>query len=129
MIFLCLGNSKASLVSSGQISYARLHIVMKIRFEFKHAIGKSLESRFPDVQFVRQNPSFLNPENRRHFKSNIVAVIQRFYKERIQFSTAKMQYFAYRNDDSLEYLYLNSGKSANVFFQKLSKMPEYDQFG
>ena len=40
-----------------------------------------------------------------------------------------MQYSAYRNDDSLEYLYLNSGKSADVFFHKLSKMPEYDQFG
>ena len=40
-----------------------------------------------------------------------------------------MQYSAYRNDDSLEHLYLNSGKSADVLFHKLSKMPENDQFG
>ena len=71
----------------------------------------------------------MNPENRRHSKCDIEAVIQRFCKERIQSLTAKMQYSAYRNDDSLEYLYLNSGKSADVFFHKLSKMPEYDQFG
>ena len=71
---------KGQSVSSGQISYARLHTVMKNCFEFKHAIGKSLESRIPDLQFVLQNPSFLNPENRRHSKCNIEAVIQRFCK-------------------------------------------------
>ena len=43
---------KGQFVSRGQISYARLHIVMKNCFEFKHAIGKSLESWFPDLQFV-----------------------------------------------------------------------------
>ena len=59
---------KDQSVSSGQLSSARLHVVMKNCFDFTMAIGKSLDYRFPEMQFVLQNLSFLNPENRRHSK-------------------------------------------------------------
>ena len=63
MIYLSLGSSKP-IVSSRQVPYARLHTVMKNCFEFIHAIGMYLQSRFPDLQFDLQNLSFFNPENR-----------------------------------------------------------------
>ena len=80
-------------------------------------------------RFVLQNLSFLNPENRKHSKCNIEAVIIRFCKERVEITTAKLQYSAYRNDDSLDFLFLNSSKRADIFFLQLSKMPECIQFG
>ena len=71
-----------------QDEYIRIDIV-DIDYDIS-VFRQSLESRFPDLQFVLQNLIFLNPENRRHSKCNIEAVIQRFCKERIQSSTAKM---------------------------------------
>ena len=65
------------------------------------------------MRFVLQNLSFLNPENRKHSKCNIEAIINRFCKE---ITTAKLQYSAYRNDDSLEFLFLNSRQRADIFF-------------
>ena len=44
--------------------------------------------------------------------------------EYLDVTTAKMQYSAYRNDGSLNYLFLNSNKHPEMFFHQLSKAPE-----
>ena len=95
---------KDQSVASGQLSHARLHVVMKNCFDFTSSIGNSLNHRFPEMRFVLQNLSFLNPENRKHSKCNIEAVINRFCKERVEITTAKLQYSAYRNDESLDFV-------------------------
>ena len=38
-------------------------------------------------------------------------------------------YSVYRNDDSLDFLFLNCDKQPDTFFCKLLQMSEYDQFG
>ena len=49
---------KDKIISSGQLSYAQLHEVMKNIFNFTVAIDRSLDSRFPELDFVVQNVSF-----------------------------------------------------------------------
>ena len=89
--------------------------------------GKSLENWFPKMKFVLKNLSFLNPSNRKHSKCDIEAVVHKFCK--VEVETTKLQYSSYRNDDSLDFVFLNYDKHADVFFHQLSQMPEYSQFG
>ena len=72
---------KEQAVSSGQLSNAQLHLVKKNVFNFALAIGRSLESRFPEMNFVVRNLSFLCPTNRKHSRCD-----RQSYK-----STAKIQ--------------------------------------
>ena len=43
---------KEQAVSSGQLSWAQLHLVMKNVSNFTAAIGRSLKTRFPEMNFV-----------------------------------------------------------------------------
>ena len=120
---------KSQCISSGQLSHSRLHVVLQNCFDFTLAIGKSLENRFPEMKFVLKNLSFLNPSNRKHSKCDIEAVVHKFCSEKVEVQTTKLQYSSYRNDDSLDFVFLNCDKHADVFFHQLSQMPEYSQFG
>ena len=120
---------KEQSVSSGLLSPRQLHVVMKNVFSFTSAIGQSLETRFPEMEFVVQNLSFLCPENRKHCRCNIEAVVSKYCQGMVDATVAKMQYSVYRNDDSLKFLYLNCGKKPDAFFCKIAAMPEYNQFG
>ena len=120
---------KSQCISSGQLSHSRLHVVLQNCFDFTLAIGKSLENRFPEMKFVLKNLSFLNPSNRKHSKCDIEVVVHKFCSEKVEVQTTKLQYSSYRNDDSLDFVFLNCDKHADVFFHQLSQMPEYSQFG
>ena len=120
---------KEQSVSSGLLSPRQLHVVMKNVFSFTSAIGQSLETRFPEMEFVVQNLSFLCPENRKHCRCNIEAVVSKYCQGMVDATVAKMQYSVYRNDDSLKFLYLNCGKKPDAFFCKIAAMLEYNQFG
>ena len=117
---------KEQSVSGGLLSPVQLHDVMKNVFSFTCTIGRSLETRYPEMEFVVQNLSFLCPENRKHCRCDIEAVVMRYWQGMVN---AKMQYSVYRNDDSLDFLYLNSDKKPDAFFCKVAKMSEYNQFG
>ena len=86
-------------ISSGQLSYAELHEVMRNIFSFTSTIGKSLESRFPEMNFVLRNLSFLCSQNRKHCRCDIEAVVTKYCKDTVNVTTAKMQYNVYRNDE------------------------------
>ena len=111
---------KEQAVSSGQLSSAQLHQVMKNVFYFTVAIGRSLETRFPEMNFVAHKLSFPCPTNRKHSRCDIEAVIKKYCKDSVNVTTAKMQYSVYRNDESLTHLFINC---------EIAQMPEYDQFG
>jgi hypothetical protein len=70
------------------------------------------------MQFVLQNLAFLNPN---HPRCDIEAVV---CKEKVQIQTTIL-FCLQRNDDSLNFLSLNSGRWADVFFHQLSQMPDY----
>ena len=119
---------KEQAISSGQLSNAQLHQVMENVFNFTVAIGRSLESRFPEMNFVVRNLSFLCPTNRKHSRCDIEAVIKKYCKDSVNITTAKMQYSVYRNDESLTHLFINCEQQPDTFC-KIAQMPEYDQFG
>ena len=99
---------------------------------FTSTIGKSLEVRFPEMEFVVHNMSFLCPENRKHSRCDICRSSCEKYCDgimNVSRSTAKLQYNVYRNDDSLDFLFLNCDKQPDTFFCKLLQMSEHDQFG
>ena len=121
---------KDQSLSHGLLTPAQLHEIMKNVFDFTYTIGKSLEARFPEMEFVLQNLSFLCPENRKHCsRCDIEAVVMRYCKDMVNASTASMQFSVYRNDDSLDFLILNCDKRPDTFFCKIAQMSEYDQFG
>ena len=120
---------KQQCVPNGLLSPNELHVVMQNVFSFTSAIGHSLEDRFPEMDFVVQNLSFLSPENRKHCRCDIEAVVNKFCPGMVDSVFAKMQYTVYRNDDSLDFLYLNCERKPDLFFCRISKMTEYDQFG
>ena len=93
---------KDKVISSGQLSYAQLHEVMKNIFNFTVAIGRSLDSRFPELDFVVQNVSFLNPANRKYSKCDIEAVVRKYCRNSLNGPVAKRQYSVYRNDESMD---------------------------
>ena len=82
---------KEQSVSSGQLSHAQLHEVMHNIFSFTSTIGKSLEVRFPEMEFVVHNMSFLCPENRKHSRCDIEAVVTKYCEGMVNVSTAKLQ--------------------------------------
>ena len=103
---------KDKVISSGQLSYAQLHEVMKNTFNFTVAIGKSLDSRFPELDFVVQNVSFLNPANREYSKCDIEAVVRKYCRNSLNGPLTKRQYSVYRNDESMDYLFSAMWKAA-----------------
>ena len=94
-----------------------LHDVMKNVFSFTCTIGRSLETRFPEMEFVVRNLGFLCPENRKHCRCDIEAVVMRYCQGMVNATIAKMQYSVYRNDDSLDFLYLNCDKKPDAFLK------------
>ena len=98
-------------------------------FSFTSAIGQSLEARFPEMDFVVQNLSFLCLENRKHSRCDVEAVVEKYCQGMVDSAVAKMQHAVYRNDDSLDLLYLNYDKKPDTFFCKIAKISEYSQFG
>ena len=118
---------KDKVISSGQLSYAQLHEVMKNIFNFTVAMGRSLDSRFPELDFVVQNVSFLNPANRKY--CDIEAVVRKYCRNSLNGPVVKGQYSVYRNDESMDYLFLQCEKQPDTFFSRLTQMAEYDQFG
>jgi hypothetical protein len=64
-------------------------------FGFTSAIGHSLEARFPERDFVVQKFSFLCPENRKHCRCDIEAVVNKFCPGMVDSVVAKMQYSVY----------------------------------
>ena len=86
---------KEQSISRGHLSYAELHEVMRNIFSFTSAIGKSLESRFPEMNFVLRNLNFLCPQNRKHSRCDIEAVVTKYCKDTANVTTAKMQYNVY----------------------------------
>ena len=102
---------------------------MRNVFSFTSAIGYSLEARFPEMDFVVQNLSFLCPENRKHCRCNIEAVVNKYCPGMVDSAVAMTQYSVYRNDDSLDFLYLNCERKPDTFFCTIAKMSEYSQFG
>ena len=117
-------------ISNGLVSHAEVHEVMKNVFNFTAAIGTFLQMRFPEMDFVLQNLSFLCPTNRKHCSSsNIEAVITKYCNGMVNASVAKQQFSVYRNDDSLDFLLLNCDQQTDKFFATLAQMSEYDQFG
>lgn len=117
---------KEQTISNGLLVPSR---VMRNLFLFTTAIGHSLEARFPEMDFVVNNLSFLCPENRKHCRCDVEAVVTRYCQGAVDATVAKMQYSVYRNDDSLDFLYLNCDKKPDSFFCNIAKMSEYDQFG
>ena len=111
---------KEQAISSGQLSNAQLHEVMKNIFNFTVTIGRSLESRFPEMDFVVHNMSFLCPTNRKHSRCDIKAVIQKYCKDSVNVTTAKMRYSVYRNDESLTHLFINCEQQPDTFFCKIA---------
>ena len=81
---------KDQSISSGQLSYAQVHEVMKNVFNFSVAIGMSLESRFPELEFVVRNLSFLCPVNRKHSRCDIEAVVKKYCNGTVNVSEAKL---------------------------------------
>ena len=81
------------------------------------------------MDFVLRNLSFLCPQNRKDSRCDIEAVITKYCKDMVNVTPAKMQYNGYRNDESLDFLFLNYDKLPDIFFCKLAQMSEYDQFG
>lgn len=120
---------KEQAISSGQLSFGQLHEVMNNIFNFTAAIGRSLDARFPELDFVIKNLSFLCPANRKHSRCDIEAVVRRYCKNSVAAAVANRQYSVYRNDDSVDYVYLHCEKQPDTFFCRLAQMPEYDQFG
>ena len=56
---------KEQSVSCGQISNAQLRELLKNLLEYNVIVGKSLECRFPEMDSVLKNLSFLCPANRK----------------------------------------------------------------
>ena len=95
-------------ILNGLLSHAELHEVMKNVLNFTATIGSPLQKWFPEMDFVLQNLSCLCPTNRKHCSSsNIEALITEYFNGMVNPSVAKQQLRVYRNDDSLDFLFLN----------------------
>ncbi len=120
---------KNKVISSGQLSYAQLHEVMKNIFNFTVAISRSLDSRFPELDSGVQNVRFFNPANRKVSKCDIEAVVRKYCRNSLNGPVAKRQFSIYRNDESMDYLFLQCEKQPDTFFSRLTQIVEYGQFG
>ena len=64
------------------------------------------------MEFVVHNMSFLCPENRKHSRCDIEAVVTKYCEGMVNVSIAKLQYSVYRNDDLL---FLNCDKQLDMY--------------
>jgi hypothetical protein len=93
-----------SLLTERHLKQAKENMIAYI-----NAIATSLIERFPEMDFIIDNTSFLDPRVRQFQKANIAALVDRFNTGVLPFnfdvSVIATQYAMYQNDSSLDLSY------------------------
>ena len=96
-----------------------------------YTIASSLKSRFPEMGFIIENTSFLDPSLRQLHKANIPALVDRFNSNHDPFnfdsSLIATQYSMYCYDTSLDFAYEVSNKDHVKFWCELYETDEYKE--
>ena len=114
------------LIPASQMSHAK-----KTMYAYLLAVGKVIDSRFPELEFMTTNLSFIDPPQRKLRQCNIAAIIEKFDNgENIKFceTTITKQYRKYCYDRTLDFLYeVSSNRNPVSFFIKLSGDEDYSE--
>ena len=96
-----------------------------------NAVATSLIERFPEMDFVIENTSFLDPSLRKSQKANILNLIERFRNNSKPFdfdtSVISTQYAMYHNDSSLGLSYELCDKDQVKFWCELHESDDYKE--
>lgn len=114
------------LLTEKQLSDAK-----KAMYTYFIAISNSLNARFPELDFMTTNLSFIDPSQRKLYHCNMAVVIDKFDNgEGVHFckTTVTKQYRNYCNDTTLDFLYeVSSNSDPVLFFIKLYNDEEYSE--
>ena len=112
------------------ISERELNDITNTMVKYIVTVGMSLHERFPEMDFVIENTSFLDPSLRQLQKASIKLLTDRFHtgKESFVFDSSIIgsEYAMYRNDATLDLQYQKC-KSIIKFWCQLYETEEYKQ--
>ena len=108
-----------SLLSIRQIKAAQ-----KNMYNYIISVGKALERRFPDMDFVIGNTAFLDPSLRKLQQPDMQALVSKFPFE-VDASILSSQHRLYQNDSALDFQYELCSKDYVKFWCSLYKEEEY----
>ena len=118
--------SEHALVTEGDLEKAKKNMVSYI-----YTVATSLKNRFPEMEFVIANTSFIDPSVRHLHKADIASLVDRFNCNHDPFnfdrSVLATQYSMYCNDSSLDLAYEVCNKDPVKFWCGLYVSDEYNQ--
>ena len=101
----------------------------KSTYAYLLTLGKTIEQRFPELEFMTQHFSFIDPPQRRLQQCDTGLIIDKFDNgQDIQFNktTVHKQYRNYCHDTTLDFLFeVASNSDPVVFFLKLYNEEDY----
>ena len=107
------------------LSTRQLNDIKKTMYNYVITVGRALERRFPDADFIIRNTAFLDPSLRKLQKPDMQALAEKFHtgKDPFQFdvSVLSSEYRLYENDSTLDFLYELCGKDNVKFWCRLYK--------
>ena len=116
-----------ALLTSRELNKAK-----NIMYNYIVVIGKALERRFPELDFIVQNTAFLDPTMHSMQRPDMEALQCKFDtgKEPFEFDTGVLssQYRIYENDVTIDFQYQLSNKDCVKFWCELYKGDEYNNW-
>jgi hypothetical protein len=90
------------------------------------AVGRALERKFPDMNFIIENTAFLDPAIRKLQQPDMQALADKFPFQ-VDASILSSQHRLYQNDSALDFQYQLSGKDHVKFWCALYKEEDYKE--
>ena len=111
------------------LSERELNLAKKTMYTYIITIGKALECRFPELDFIVKNTAFLDPTMRSLQRPDMSALSSKFYTGTNPFdfdsTVLNLQYRMYENDTTLDFQYSLCNKDHVKFWCELYLGEEY----
>ena len=106
----------------------QLNAAKKVMYNYIVSVGKALERRFPDMEFIIGNTAFLDPSLWMLQQPNMQAIIDKFHTDtQISAAVLNSQHRLYVNDTAIDFQYELTGKDHVKFWCQLYKEEDYKE--
>ena len=113
------------------MSERELNDAKKIMFNYIVTVGKALENRFPDLNFIVENTAFINPAVRKLQEPDLLALSSKFKTDYdpFQFNHDVLAYQMkmYQNDSTIDFQYQLAENDLVKFWSELHKEEDYKE--
>ena len=113
------------------MSERELHEAKQIMYSYIVTVGKALENRFPDMNFIVENTAFINPALRKFQEPDLLALSTKFQTDYSPFQSSHdvltYQMRTYQNDSTLDFQFQLAENDLVKFWCELHTGEDYKE--